>query len=258
MERPSDRAAKDLVEEIIPEQPRSKSNRVALAPYSASVNAGIYAPDVTASGAGNVDTCVVSRVGSARLTDEKPSSGAYLEVVSDPESANDLDPHQGDSSYACPEAEILPLSKSRNELNDRIDSLSAAGYTAGHLGTAWAWYMISPEWKSVFTGAAKPKKYDDKDVIKAVLLMTDGAYNTMFSGTDGDTSDQTARDLCDAMKAKGIAVYSVAFEAGDDAEETLRYCASSATHYFTADSSNELRTAFVNVAKELTSLRLTE
>ncbi|MEO0618745.1 MAG: pilus assembly protein [Pseudomonadota bacterium] len=251
-------AAKDLVEEIIPEQPRSKSNRVALAPYSASVNAGSYAEDVTASNANNIDTCVVARVGSAKLTDERPDAGAYLEVVSDGANATDIDPHQGDSAYACPETEVLPLSKSRSVLNERINSLSAAGYTAGHLGTAWAWYMISPEWKSVFKGNSKPARYDDEDVIKSVLLMTDGAYNTMFSGSQGDTSDQTARDLCDAMKAKGVIVYAVAFEAGELSEETLRYCATSNTHYFTADDTNELRTAFVNVAKELTSLRLTD
>ncbi|MEL7240444.1 MAG: VWA domain-containing protein, partial [Planctomycetota bacterium] len=251
-------AARDLVEEMIPENPRKKSNRVALAPYSAAVNVAGLAEDLLPSGTESVDGCVLSRAGAYEATADRPSSGRYMVAYDPANPLVDLDPTSGESNYRCPDATILPLSNDRDDLFDAIDALSAGGYTAGHLGAAWAWYLIAPEWRSMFPSSSKPARANDADTIKSVLLMTDGEFNTLFNGTTGDTSDMRTRDICDAMKADGVNVYAVAFEAPFAAEQTLRYCASSPTHYYNADNAAELRSSFVEIAKALTSLRLTD
>jgi len=68
--------------------------------------------------------------------------------------------------------------------------------------------------------------------------MTDGEFNTFYHGTTvgndpasafnrSDESNELAIELCDDMKAPrrgadGITVYSIAFQAPESAEETLR------------------------------------
>jgi len=45
-------------------------------------------------------------------------------------------------------AEVVPLASTKQTLLDKITGLTASGGTAGHLGTAWAWYMLSPNTRS--------------------------------------------------------------------------------------------------------------
>lgn len=255
-------AASDLVKKLVPETPRVKSNRVALVPYAATVNPGALTSTVTDEDAPSVDGCVVSRPGDLATTEDLPSSGSWHAVASDPAAGlQDLDPTQGfpdpSSSYGCVASEIVPLSKQRDEILQNIDDLSTGGYTAGHIGAAWGWYMVSPSWSSVLDTDAQPKSYDDEDTIKAVLLMTDGIFNTRFVGADGDKSETQAMEICENMKQKNVLVYAVAFDAPSQAEETLRNCATSDDHYFTAANADQLQAAFKNIASTLTSLRLT-
>ncbi len=252
-------AATELVEEMIPNYPRTKSNRIALAPYAAAVNLGSLSDRVTEPGNDSADGCVVGRDGLDATAEVAPGSGAWLTAMVAGSPLPDIDPTGGSQvdGYSCPTAQVLPLSKNKGELLNRIQNFAAAGWTAGHLGTAWGWYLVSPAWKSIFDASSEPKPYTDEDTIKAVLLMTDGRFNTRFIGSEGDTSDEQARALCDNMKARNIAVFAVAFEAPSAAEETLRHCATSDDNYFSAESSSELTAAFKEIAGQLTSLRLT-
>ena len=99
--------------------------------------------------------------------------------------------------------------------------------------------------------------------MKAVILMTDGIYNTIGGINGGDVSatarqsSQLAIDTCEAMKAAGITVYTVGFEAPSGAAATLRACASSDSKFFDASNGDELRAAFRAIATELNNLRLT-
>jgi len=88
---------------------------------------------------------------------------------------------------------VYPLSDDKDALKRRIDKLTTAGSTAGHLGTAWAWYLLSPKWNSVLSQAfpsAKPAgAYSDlttknakgaPKLRKIAVLMTDGDYNINY------------------------------------------------------------------------------
>ena len=182
------------------------------------------------------------RSGADRFTDAAPvTSVSYL---------------GRQSSMNCPSATIQPLSENKGALKAQIDSYNASGWTAGHLGAAWAWYLISPQWSSIWPTASQPVGYGDTETIKAVILMTDGIFNTQYENGNGNSSNQ-ARSVCDEMKNAGVAVYAVAFQAPSSAEQLLQDCSSGSSHYFEAENGDELSQAFQNIAKQLNNLRLT-
>ena len=65
-----------------------------------------------------------------------------------------------------------------------------------------------------------------------------------------------AVDTCAAMKAQGVRVYAIGFQAPSAALETLRSCASTDTSFFDAANGDQLRRAFRAIATELNNLRL--
>ena len=145
-----------------------------------------------------------------------------------------------------------------------IDGYVAAGATAGHIGTAWGWYLISPEWASVLPSASAPKPYDDKSVMKAMIIMTDGLFNTSYL-TGGNTPLATQMDesyqqfdaLCANIKAKQITIFTVGFDLSDPrALGELQNCASGGANFFDAKTGADLKKAFGEIASRLTTMRV--
>ena len=66
-------------------------------------------------------------------------------------------------------------------------------------------------------------------------------------------------NLCEAMKAQGILIFTILFQVNDTATETLyQNCATSSDHFFDADSNGELTSIFQTIGTELANLRLSE
>lgn len=164
----------------------------------------------------------------------------------------------------------MPLTSDKSQLNSLIDSLTANGGTAGHLGSAWAWYLLSPKWSNVWTNDNRPANYDDPDVKKIAILMTDGEYNTQYDANGlmtstnntsplNGSSDNQARSVCTKMKAAGIEVYTVGFALTDSrAIQTLQLCASDASTAYLAEDGEQLRNVFRDIAIKLSPLHLTQ
>lgn len=250
-------AAKDLVDIVIWPDQSTYTSRVALAPFSPYVNVGTghfnAITNATASGGTDERTCVKERSGADRYTDASPSSGGYFNYYT--------------GSNSCkPYSTIMPLTSDKAALKARIDSFPTTGTTAGHLGTAWAWYLLSPNWSSVWTGTSTPKPYSLTQQLnqsgqpmlrKIAILMTDGEYNKFYSGSDSTTQ---ARAICDNMKASGVTVYSVGFEisVGSTPDLTMQYCAKDSSHYYNASDGEALKLAFRDIALKISTLRLAE
>jgi Flp pilus assembly protein TadG len=233
-------AAKDLVDILLPDGGQLNKVRIGLAPYAASVNAGAYRSTVT-NYYGSGHKCVHERGGPERFTDATPTGLYYLGRT---------------SSMSCPSVSVLPMTNDKALLKNTIDTYQAGGTTAGHLGAAWAWYLISPLWSSIWPAASQPVQYGDGNTMKVVVLMTDGIFNQQYISQNGTSSDQ-ARGVCAEMKNKGVAVYSIAFQAPTDAQLLLQECASGSSFYFAASNGAELRQAFQEIGKQLNNLRLT-
>ncbi len=231
-------AAKDLADIVLGANANGASNRIAIAPYSTAVNAGSYSTAATGSSRGN--TCVTERKGANAFKDKAPNNGMFNKKAS-----------------SCPGSEIVPLTDSESTISNSITAMKANGWTAGHLGIAWAWYLISPNWASYWPATSAPTAYGDDSTKKAVVIMTDGEFNTAYESSNGNSKSQSEK-LCDGMKAVGISIYTVAFQAPASALPILKYCASSGNHYFDAKNGDGLRKAFQKIGQSLSELRLSD
>ena len=295
-------AAKDLIDIVVWADQSQHTSRVALVPFSETVNVGPLAAavrgEVTNLGTttslsstvykkyqftrtnGSTSThtigdCVTERTGPDALTDAAPVTAATRVGRSYPSAGGSCNPANT----------IIPLTNDKAALKAAIDEYQANGYTAGHLGTAWAWYMLSPNWSAVWPSASAPESYaklsdlnadGQPKLRKIAILMTDGEYNTQYcngvADRDSDmgtrincaspngTSTEQARRLCQEMKRKKIELYSIGFALGGNqsAIKTLRdYCASDITMSYLAESGQQLRDAFRDIALKISTLYLT-
>jgi len=233
----------NFADRLIPEQPNPAHRvRIGVAPYSAGINLGDFAS--VASAGKSTDGCVVERK-SGQFSDGTDPFFVKQDGVS--------------GNYVCPSNAVMPLSDKKDVLTSYVNAFSANGSTAGHLGVQWAWNLVSDNWGSTWGGDSVPDSYAQVSkgkLLKAVVLMTDGQFNTEYHG---QKSSKQAVALCNAMKAKGVAVFSVGFGLGSDtgAIQTLKDCASPGDDYFAdASSPEELDAAFQKFAGKLTELRL--
>jgi Flp pilus assembly protein TadG len=213
-----------------------------------------------------ITTCVSERTGTAAYTDAAPGAGAWTGRVY-PRRTSD-----------CLGNTLSPLSSDIGTLEGQIDDLRDEGSTAGQIGIAWGWYAVSPNFNSLWSGnAAAP--YDISETLKAVVIMTDGEFNTPYcrgvvarnagSGAVGESGRidcnstngspfAQGKALCDGMKARGIVVYTVGFQttAGGAAEDVLEHCASTPANFFSAGSGTDLSEAFKAIGRDIIQLRI--
>ena len=282
------KAAKDLIDIIVWDDQSSYTSKVAIVPFSGDINlpsdllnasrdpamvGPFTGPSYSCKISGSWNTCkddytrrdcVVERKGDQKYTDAGPGAGSY--VMS-------LFMTKNDKCSTPSASSVMPLSNNKTALKAKIDGLVIGGGTAGHLGTAWAWYMISPNWASVLPEASKPKSYGTSNLKKIAILMTDGEYNAQYStygiksgtknaptpnGAVNGSSVTQAKAICDGMRAADIEVYTVGFDLGGNstAISTLNYCATDPGNAYLAEDGEALRQAFRDIALKISTLYL--
>jgi len=235
--------------------------RVALIPYSSTVNAGTVGftainrtPNVSRvvsdpENDGWDKVCLTERRGTEMYTDAAPGSGAWIGAPTN-------------LSRLCDVTEMLPLSSKLTELEATIDAMHNPGLgpggTGGHVGVAWGWYAISPEWATIWPTASEPFAYGNPDELKVMVIMTDGIFNIHYDG--GARSPAKTRALCQAMKGRGVIVFTIAFDAAalPAAQTLMQDCASSPAHYFNATDTAALEDAYTSIASRYQGVGLTE
>lgn len=280
-------AAKDLVNIVVYDNQGSYTSKVGIVPFSSYVRPPASMLDaVRGPGPFNNQTplmmngqyvthrataCVAERIGTSKFSDDAPGNGKYV-----------LPSYWNSSTcQMAASSEIVPLTNNKSNLIGRIDGLTLSGSTAGHLGTAWAWYLLSPNWASVLPSGSAPGAYGQEKLKKIAILMTDGEYNTQYcNGTahrgvrdrnsngnsnqrgnctapNGKSADQ-AKSLCSGMKAAGITVYTIGFdiEGNAAATDTLSNCATDPTKFYNAATGDQLRQAFRDIAVKISNLYL--
>jgi hypothetical protein len=116
--------------------------------------------------------------------------------------------------------------------------------------------MVAEPWKTIVPTMSSPNDYHKSGSLKAVVLMTDGKFNSEQFSSQGD-SDQQARAMCDAIKANGdVLIYTVAFQAPEEGKAVLEYCATTPSFAFQPDDAAALSEAYANIASSLTNLRI--
>ena len=253
-------AAKDAVKELFKSKTEKKDDvRIAVSTYASSVNVGAdYFKAVTNDDppeecvnwvnvfgfrfcvASTTSTCVTGREGSAQYTDAAPGTNRWIKY----------------ETTDCNSATLTPLTYTQGHVISAIETLPTSGSTAGHLGIAWAWYLISPNWSSIWPADSKPRAYDEPDSTKIAILMTDGEFNKDYMS--GGNSFAHAKKFCDAMKAEDIVIYTVAFKAPKSGQDILEYCASGSVGMFAFQASDgqQLADAYKAIATNISDLRL--
>lgn len=224
-------AAKDLVKILVWDDQSEHTSRVAIVPFSAAVNVGtVLGPTVAYNPASSLKFkfrdgdsrtsyrtnayCVSERQGTAAYTDATPTGSNKVPRVY----------YSSSSTSKClPATPIVPLTADKSKLNSTIESFKADGFTAGALGTAWAWYMLSPTWWSGIPASIhstdRPADYpplpsgcskwetcpassrSGGDVRKFAVLMTDGEYNQQHC--NGSTTNTTGASIPDRNAGPG-------------------------------------------------------
>lgn len=283
-------AAKDMIDIVVWDDQSEYYSKVALAPFSQRVNVGGYLDKVTTvqatkdfSGEEKKGrTCVTERTGDDAYTDEKPTGDRMNAYSGDVGNAAKENENNYSNSGKCRTSngveipEIVPLSSDKAALKAHIDTLPADGSTAGALGTAWAWYLLSPKWTGIWPHDSVGAPYSHltelspmgtPKLIKVAVLMSDGIFNT-FGGQSADEATVSAHAVavCNAMKAQGIKVYTIGFQLGGSqmAVDTLKACATrldsdpadAPSYFFSASSGVELKAAFRQIALQLSTLRI--
>ncbi|KRB52340.1 MAG: pilus assembly protein TadG-related protein [Pseudomonadota bacterium] len=217
--------------------------------------------------------CATERIGTEAYTDVAPTTALVGRHYAGGESTTPA------SNTGCNSGEIVPLTSTKKTLIDKITSLNSDGSTAGQIGLAWGWYMVSPKWNGVWPDGSVPAAYTQPQTLKVVILMTDGAFNTAYcngvnskssgfgqnsdrincDATNGDPFAQ-ARSLCTNMKAQGIILYTVGFDVGAEVgvADLMRNCASSPANVYLPGTGADLKIAFRTIAQDINSLRISK
>jgi len=253
-------AANQLIGVVIQANQSVYTSRVALAPFSSSVNVGSeYFKLATNKNVSGSWTGVVERTGTYKFKDEPPSStykyfgdfktkragamGDYADYVQDmssqtPSSANTIE----------------PLSNNKANLQSAVNSLTSNGTTAAHLGLAWAWYMMSPKWSAIFTGSNVANAYNGATTYKAIVILSDFDFNSYYESGNG-TANSQFEQLCTQIKAAGIKIFTVGYKTTGTSNNNRRInCASPAegdiVYTYTTNTVDELIEAFGTVASQ--------
>lgn len=187
---------------------------------------------------------------------------------------------------------ITPLVAEQATIHAAITEMQPwhRGGTMANLGLAWGWRTLSPDWRGLWGGDTPnnlPLDYDEPLIDKVVVLLTDGnnewydwptgqpnnpdadytAYQRPSDGLLGTTSrsvgttvvNNRMSQICNAMKAEGIIIYSITFRLNNTTVQNLyRSCSTSPAHYFNSPDNASLESAFEEIGNELTNLRLAE
>lgn len=185
---------------------------------------------------------------------------------------------------------LLRLGNSSSTLLNKINAMSADGYTNIHEGFMWGWRTVSP-----VGPFADGKPYSDTTTYKVIVLMTDGfntwnaldnqinksdysalGYYTSANGRlppsyQNVTNDTQARAAMDALtleacsnaRALGITIYTVGFSGTYDpidqqGKNMLTACAGSSQRAFVTNSADGLQTAFTQIGNQISKLRLSK
>tara|TARA_R110000868_G_scaffold2384_4_gene17636 strand:- start:15036 stop:16589 length:1554 start_codon:yes stop_codon:yes gene_type:complete len=187
-------------------------------------------------------------------------------------------PNYGGPNASCTTTPITPLTTSRRTVDNAISDMEANGNTNIANGIGWGVRVLSPQMP--FTEGTD---YNDREVIKAMVILTDGenvlsgqnndfmsryegygyindgrlGVRTSSSGQLSNALDDRMVAACNYAKAQGIRVYTITFQVNSSSTRNMmQACASSPSLYFDSPSSSALRDAFEMIAGDLANLRL--
>lgn len=285
-------ASEALVNILIPEGTSDSDSkvRISLVPYSQGVNLGSYAKKVKGDAYGYYDNSVCVTERQDYDDGDDLYEVKYTDASYDYYDANYPPPkgtfYGGGSNNCSSDSEMIPLTSDRDDLLAAIEDLDDNGGTAGQTGITWGWNALSPNYVDVWPSGSAPESYENDEVLKFAIIMTDGDNNRHYEFTEteevctryrrngrcrqwgtvtvnewdevgesesySNQSSTASRALCEGMKTAGIEIFGVYFGSNNSSAGSLNMqsCASSG-NYYKATNSSQLISAFSNIAKKI-------
>ncbi len=165
----------------------------------------------------------------------------------------------GIANVNCP-APIEPLTNDTTAVNTKIDAMVAGGSTYIAGGLLWGWNVLNPD--APFQEGRTPAQMKAINGKKVAILMTDGTNTAAPSypahnSTNSVVADSNLAQVCDAVKADGIEIYTVLFEETNPViVQLLQNCATAPKNAFLASSNQALIDTFTAIGKQLSDVRL--
>ncbi len=178
------------------------------------------------------------------------------------------------ASSACPYAAQLFEEMDSGDFNDYVDELTPTGGTYHDIGLLWGARLSSPT--GMWSDLVNEEPSNGGSVSRHMIFMTDGeldpdretytAYGIEISDhrvtpTGASDADQLSRHrsrylaICEAIKARGIRLWVIAFGSGVTLSNDLRTCASPDSAFKAADAA-QLNQHFQEIANQVGELRV--
>jgi uncharacterized protein YegL len=177
-------------------------------------------------------------------------------------------------------------------LHTFIDNIRLHDGTGTQYGMKYGVALLNPTSNSTFQAlnavnlvpdafTDRPADFTDDETRKIIVLMTDGQITDQYrpinelhprngdvalldrgnnradrrSFSNRNTNVANFNSVCEAAKAQGITIYTIAFEAPSSARDQMRDCATSSAYFYTVEGI-EISTVFKSIARQINDLRL--
>ncbi len=144
---------------------------------------------------------------------------------------------------------ILPLGTDIAVGRAKVQSITPNGYTNITIGVQWGMELLSPS--APLSGGVE---FFDNETRKIMIIVTDGENTRNRYTNNSSEIDFRTKQACQAAKAKGIEVFTVRLEEGD--ENLLKNCASSPDNFFDVKTASNLTGAMQQIMTKVSKLRI--
>lgn len=159
----------------------------------------------------------------------------------------------------CANVAIVPPTNDVNAIITAAGNFSKSGTGRFDEGMAWAWRMMSSEWRGHWSAGGQAAANNGHSRRQIALMVTDGRTEA-FTWEVDQTRDWGYNEgsklgfenmvrVCDGMKDDGMEIFMIRVDGNSHATSYMKDCASSEDHYFEITDNASLEIAFKDVLK---------
>ncbi len=281
-------AAADFINKVT-DYGSSEVTTINLVPYSGQVNPGPYMFGALGGVPQHAFSSCLEFTSADFDTTGLPASETYAQVPHFHHWA--IDWSWMDWGW-CPsdETAITYMSNNAQALVDSINALRLHDGTGTYNAMKWGLALLDPATQPRVQEMAaigmvdqlyadRPSAWDDTDTEKFIVLMTDGQITEQNRPDNSQDTDLQSQEvlpfghpwsrtvsrsdglgyfysLCSKAKAQGVTVFTIAFEAPENAIAEMKTCATSEDDHFFNVSGSGISTAFDDIATKILTLKL--
>ena len=159
----------------------------------------------------------------------------------------------------CANVAIVPPTNDVDAITDAAANFSQSGTGRFDVGMAWAWRMMSSEWRGQWSSGGYAAANNGHARRQIAIMITDGrteAYTWEVDKTRDWNYNEGSKAgfenmvrVCDGMKEQDMEIFMIRVDGNDHATEYMQDCASTNSHYFEVTDNATLELALKNVLK---------